>query len=90
MQVATKCPTAQWHVSVVVRSLNFPSKAVLYEAVASNPKIVRRVVRVETDGILVHFYLACGHLITERKKDVASRLSSEIECWACAGENKES
>jgi hypothetical protein len=70
--------------------LNFPSKALLYEAVASNPKIMRKVLRVATVGHLVHFHLACGHLITQRKSDFPSNLPSEIECWACEAESKES
>ena len=70
--------------------MNFVREALLYDAVVSNPKMMRKVVRVATDGILVHFYLACGHLITERKSDWLGKSPSEIECWACAEESKES
>jgi hypothetical protein len=86
---AVQYRTARWYAFVPASSLNFPSKAVLYESVASNPKIVRKVERAETDGILIHFYLACGHLITEHKSDYPYRLPSAVECWACEEERKE-
>lgn len=58
----------------------------------SEPKFMRRVVQVVTDHPLVHFHLACGHLITQNKNDMDDKtlLASEIHCWACAAENDES
>ena len=55
------------------------------------PKIMRKVVQVVNDHPLVHFHLACGHLITEHKNDLAGKTTpSELECWACAAESKKS
>lgn len=57
----------------------------------SERKFTRKVVKIVTDHPLVHFHLACGHLITEHKNDLAGKSStpSEMECWACAAENDE-
>lgn len=49
-------------------------------------KFVRRVVSVTTDGVLVHFHLECGHLVSERKIDVAKPTPTQIDCWACREE----
>ena len=70
--------------------MTFLSKALLYVAVASNRKIVRKVQRVVTQGALVHFHLACGHLITEHASGSADKLPPEIECWACEEEEAKS
>jgi len=49
----------------------------------SNPKIGQAVVRTVSEGALVHFYLACGHLITVQKGDLKGAAPTEMECWAC-------
>jgi hypothetical protein len=51
-------------------------------------KIMQPVVREAQEGILVHFYLACGHMITMRKEDLEESSPSSIECWACEEANK--
>ena len=51
---------------------------------SSDPKHIQPVMRSVADGIFIHFYLACGHLITISKSDVGERSPSTIECWACA------
>ncbi|HVP53636.1 MAG TPA: hypothetical protein VMU45_01480 [Candidatus Eisenbacteria bacterium] len=50
---------------------------------APEQKFLRKVLHVDSDGILVHFRLACGHLITERKSDVRNPLPAYVDCWAC-------
>lgn len=49
----------------------------------SNPKIVRSVVRTVKEGTFIHFYLACGHLISVQKDDLKGDLPTKMECWAC-------
>ena len=53
---------------------------------AAKPKMVRAVVRVVSEGVLVHLYLACGHLITMHKDDFHGKFPAELECWACEQE----
>lgn len=55
----------------------------------SNPKVVQAVVNVVTEEPLVHFYLACGHLLTIAKRDLKGAQPKEMECWACARKKKE-
>ena len=50
----------------------------------SNPKFEQAVVRVVGEGNLVHFYLACGHVITIEKRDLKGERPKQMECWACA------
>lgn len=56
--------------------------------VALNPKIVQAVVRVVTEEPLIHFYLACGHLITVQKDDLKVDLPTKMVCWACEEEKE--
>ena len=56
---------------------------------SSDPNRVQPVLRSVTDGIFVHFYLACGHLITIPTGDLAERLPRTLECWACASESED-
>ena len=53
------------------------------------PESLRKVVSTVTDGILVHFHLACGHLVTQHKNDFIGTMPTEIDCWACTEENNE-
>jgi len=46
---------------------------------------MREVVRLEEESGFVHFYLACGHLITIGKGNLKSQ-PAQMECWACAKE----
>jgi len=55
---------------------------------AAEPKIMRRVVRMVQESPLVHFYLACGHMITLLQENPTEKLASSIECWACEEESK--
>ncbi|MGO9515557.1 MAG: hypothetical protein ACLPND_00780 [Candidatus Korobacteraceae bacterium] len=55
---------------------------------SSRPKAVQAVVRVVTENTFVHFYLACGHLITMEKAELKGASPSQITCWACVQENK--
>jgi len=55
---------------------------------AAKQKIMRRVVRTVGLSPFVHFYLACGHMITMREEDLEENSPSSIECWACEEENK--
>ena len=57
---------------------------------ASGSKVVRKVVRVVRESTFLHFYLDCGHLITQQASDSPGNLPSECECWACAEEQAES
>jgi hypothetical protein len=55
----------------------------------SEPKIMQPVVRRVQERAFVHFYLACGHMITMRKeKLVEGSFPSLVECWACENEAK--
>lgn len=51
-------------------------------------KIVQSVVRTVWEGLLVHCYLECGHLITMPTEELGE-LSISIECWACEASQKE-
>ena len=42
-------------------------------------KFLRRVVSVTTDGVLVHLQLACGHLVSEHKNEVAKPTPTQID-----------
>ena len=46
----------------------------------------QRVVRLVSETTFVHFYLACGHLITVSKSGLEGAWPREMECWACAME----
>jgi hypothetical protein len=52
-------------------------------------KFLRRVVNTTTDGVLVYLHLACGHLVSERKNEVAKPIPSQVDCWACKEEAAE-
>lgn len=42
------------------------------------------------DVPFVHFYLACGHLITMTDDELQGKeWPSAIECWACEGETNQ-
>ena len=56
---------------------------------APEQKFLRKVLGVTTDGTLMHFHLACGHLITEHKDNVAAHPPTVIDCWACRAEKSE-
>jgi hypothetical protein len=53
----------------------------------SDPTHPQPILRTVDDGVFVHFYLACGHLITVAKNNVGERLPRNLECWACAVDN---
>jgi hypothetical protein len=76
--------TAVWHWFSLISNSVHPTDVV------SNPKVVRTVVRVVEDGAFVHFYLACGHLITVRKDELKGALPRQMKCWACAQKNEKS
>jgi hypothetical protein len=48
-------------------------------------KITRAIERIERDGTLLHYHLACGHMLTFHAQEVSASASS-IECWACEAE----
>ena len=54
----------------------------------SQPNFLRKVLRVTGDGILVHFHLECGHLITQRKSELTGAMPTSLECWACREEDR--
>ena len=56
---------------------------------APEQRFLRKVLSVTSDGALLNFHLACGHLITERKVDVPSSRPTQIDCWACKAEFEE-
>jgi len=56
---------------------------------APEQKLMRKVIGVTTDGTLMYFSLACGHLITEHKTNVATPPPTAIDCWACRAEKNE-
>jgi hypothetical protein len=56
---------------------------------AAERKIMRRVVRTVRESPFVHFYLACGHMITLHEENPTEKPASSIECWACEEESKE-
>ena len=53
---------------------------------APEQKFLRKVLTVASDGVLLHFRLACGHLITQRKNDVSNPRPTHVDCWACRAE----
>ena len=55
---------------------------------AAEPKFMQRVVRTVRESPFVHFYLACGHMITLHQENPPERPPSSIECWACEEESK--
>lgn len=44
---------------------------------------IQAVVRIAEESSFVHFYLACGHLITIGKADLKGARPHEMDCWAC-------
>jgi len=62
-----------------------PEKAAKTSERDTNPRFMREVVRLEEESGFVHFYLACGHLITIGKGNLKSQ-PAQMECWACAKE----
>lgn len=48
--------------------------------------IVQAVTRVAEETSFVHFYLACGHLVTIKKGDLPDKQPQKLECWACSTE----
>ena len=58
-------------------------------AAAASRKRNPAIVRVVRSGAFVHFYLDCGHMITEREADCwVANQASEFECWACQAERE--
>ena len=53
---------------------------------ATKSKIMQLVVRTVRDGVFVHFYLVCGHMITMTNGDIKETSPISIECWACEEE----
>jgi hypothetical protein len=51
---------------------------------------MQRVLRSVPESAFVHFYLACGHLITMARGDLGTELPSVLDCWACAAERSRS
>ena len=51
-------------------------------------KIMQSVVRRVQESLLVHFYLACGHMITMNGGELKAAFPSSIECWACEEETR--
>jgi hypothetical protein len=47
---------------------------------------IQLVLRSVSESAFVHFYLACGHLITIARGDLGTELPSVLDCWACAAE----
>jgi len=72
-----------------MRQLNGQMEATSAD-MSSKPKVVQPVVRVVTENSFVHFYLACGHLITIEKGELKGPLPAQIRCWACVQENEKS
>jgi hypothetical protein len=50
----------------------------------STSATMRAVVRVAEEPSFLHFYLACGHLVTVKKGDLRNKQPQEMECWACS------
>ncbi len=46
------------------------------ENLVAERKIMQAVVRTVRESILVHFYLACGHMVTMHKEDLKESSSS--------------
>jgi hypothetical protein len=55
---------------------------------AAERKIMRSVVRTERQSpFFVHYYLACGHMVTMRNEDLAKSSSPfSLDCWVCKAE----
>jgi hypothetical protein len=53
---------------------------------APEQNFLRKVLSVSGDGVLLHFHLACGHLLSQSKKDVATPHPTSMDCWACREE----
>ena len=68
---------------IVVESPTESQRPEKTEQEASKPQTMQAVVRVEEDFNFVHFYLACGHLITVNKNDLRNKHPEQMECWAC-------
>jgi|NGEPerStandDraft_6_1074524.scaffolds.fasta_scaffold330393_1 hypothetical protein len=62
--------------------MRFPGSKRIGNNLAAEKKIKRRIVSTVRDGVFVHCYLACGHMITMAKDDLKGSPPS-IECWAC-------
>jgi hypothetical protein len=56
---------------------------------AAEPKFMQRVVRTVRESPFVHFYLACGHMITLQQENPTEKPASSLECWACEEQRKE-
>jgi len=56
---------------------------------APEQNFLRKVLSVTSDGVLLHFRLECGHLITERKNDVPRQSPTYVDCWACREEKNQ-
>jgi hypothetical protein len=56
---------------------------------AAEQKIMQRIVSTVRDGVFVHCYLACGHMITVAEDDLKELLPRSIECWACEETKKQ-
>ena len=54
---------------------------------AAEGKFMQPIVRAVWEGLLVHCYLKCGHLITMPKEDLGES-STSIKCWACEAETE--
>ena len=52
----------------------------------STSATMQAVVRVAEELNFIHFYLACGHLVTIKKTDLPNKQLTEVECWACSTE----
>jgi hypothetical protein len=47
---------------------------------------IQLVLRSISESAFIHFYLACGHLVTVARGDLGTELPSVLDCWACAAE----
>jgi hypothetical protein len=57
------------------------------DAVAET-RVMQPVLRMVQERFFVHCYLACGHMVTMRKEQLAESFPFSIECWACEEESK--
>jgi hypothetical protein len=69
------------------KSVTCASKGSRAFVMAAEPKIMRQVVRTARESQFIHFYLACGHMIT-LQENPTEKAASSIECWACEEESK--
>jgi hypothetical protein len=60
-----------------------------HDAAPEQRKFLRRVVSTTSDGVLVYFHLACGHLISVNKNEVEKPSPTQVNCWACRAEAQE-